>query len=244
MRDYGDRDDDRERWYDDDFGPNRRGTWGQGPPHPGWGQGGDRIGQGGYRAGRFSQSRYGYGGGSNDRGWNRDRPDWDHRESVFGGYAGYGGYGDGGGYGGYAENRGSSGDDAYGGGYGAFGGGYGGGGRWERGGGRDAGSEGRGWRGRYAGVGPKNYQRSDERIREDVNDSLTSADLDASEIDVEASQGIVTLKGSVESRTDKRHAEDIADRVPGVRDVHNELAIVEHAQSVVDKAKEAVGVRD
>lgn len=237
MRDYGDRDDDRERWREDDYGPDRRGTWGQGPPHPGWGQGG-------YRADRFSQGRSGSGRSGYGRGWDRNRADWDHRESAFGGYAGYSGYGDDGGYGGYAENRGSSGDDAYGGGYGAFGGGYGGGGRWQRGDDRDAGAEGRGRRGRYAGVGPKNYQRSDERIREDVNDSLTSADLDASEIDVEASQGIVTLKGSVESRTDKRHAEDIADRVPGVKDVHNELAIVEHAQSVVDKAKEAVGVRD
>lgn len=237
MRDYGDRDDERWRDDGDDDGPNRRGTWGQGPARSGWSQGG-------FRNDRRNQRRPGSGGG---QGWNPSRAAWDHGESGFGGYAGYGGYEDDPGYGGYAENRGYSGDrDAYGGGYGSFAGGYGGGGRREAPGGSASGDRNRGggWRGRYSGVGPKNYQRSDERIREDVNDRLTLADLDATEIEVEASQGIVTLRGSVENRGDKRHAEDIADSVPGVKDVHNELKIVQHAQSVTDKAKEAVGIHD
>jgi osmotically-inducible protein OsmY len=51
-------------------------------------------------------------------------------------------------------------------------------------------------------------------------------DLDASDIDVMvAADGIVTLQGTVASRRAKRLAEDLADSVTGVRDVHNELRL-------------------
>ena len=80
--------------------------------------------------------------------------------------------------------------------------------------------------GQYSGRGPKGYQRSDDRIREDVSDRFTEhGDLDASGIEVEVSQGVVTLSGSVDDRWGKRLAEDIAERVPGVRDVMNQLRV-------------------
>ena len=80
--------------------------------------------------------------------------------------------------------------------------------------------------GQFSGRGPKGYQRSDDRIREDVSDRLTEhGDLDASEIEVDVSQGVVTLSGSVDDRWGKRLAEDIAERVPGVRDVMNQLRV-------------------
>lgn len=80
--------------------------------------------------------------------------------------------------------------------------------------------------GQFAGRGPKGYQRSDDRIREDVSDRFTEhGDLDASGIEVDVRQGVVTLSGSVEGRWDKRLAEDIAERVPGVRDVMNQLRV-------------------
>ena len=76
----------------------------------------------------------------------------------------------------------------------------------------------------HRGRGPKNYARSDERIREDVNDRLTEdVWIDASEIDVTVAEGEVTLVGSVEDRRAKRRAEDIADDVSGVKHVQNNL---------------------
>jgi len=74
--------------------------------------------------------------------------------------------------------------------------------------------------------GPKGYKRSDERIREDVNDRLSMQDdLDPSEIEVAVSNGEVTLTGSVMSRHEKFLAEEIADDVSGVTDVHNQLRV-------------------
>jgi len=76
----------------------------------------------------------------------------------------------------------------------------------------------------FRGRGPKGYRRSDERIREDVNDRLTDhAYLDASDIDVNVKEGEVTLSGKVFDRTDKRLAEDVAESVTGVKNVQNNL---------------------
>ena len=80
--------------------------------------------------------------------------------------------------------------------------------------------------GQFAGRGPKGYQRSDDRIREDVSDRLTEhGDLDASGIEVGVTGGVVTLSGTVDDRWGKRLAEDIVERVPGVRDVMNQLRV-------------------
>jgi osmotically-inducible protein OsmY len=84
------------------------------------------------------------------------------------------------------------------------------------------------WQGRgaFAGRGPKGYQRSDERIREDVCDRLTdAADIDASEIEVNVANGEVTLSGTVRGRDEKRRSEDLAESIGGVRDVHNNLRV-------------------
>ena len=81
-----------------------------------------------------------------------------------------------------------------------------------------------GQRGRHFGRGPKGYRRSDERIREDVNEELTRhPDIDATEIEVLVENGEVTLVGAVEERRDKRLAEDIVERISGVNEVHNQL---------------------
>jgi len=76
----------------------------------------------------------------------------------------------------------------------------------------------------FSGRGPRDYQRSDERIREDANDALTrDPEIDASDIQVSVSNGEITLKGEVEDRRAKRRAEDCVEQLAGVRDVHNEL---------------------
>lgn len=86
--------------------------------------------------------------------------------------------------------------------------------------------------GPYTGVGPKGYERSDDRILDDVCQRLTQHGmLDASNIEVEVHNGEVTLDGQVEDRRAKRMAEDTAESVPGVWDVHNNLTIENRAGS-------------
>jgi osmotically-inducible protein OsmY len=70
----------------------------------------------------------------------------------------------------------------------------------------------------------RHYQRSNERIRNDVYDRLNDhPNVDSSDIEVRVNQGIVTLEGTVHDRREKRLAEDIAESVSGVRDVQNNL---------------------
>ena len=78
----------------------------------------------------------------------------------------------------------------------------------------------------YRGRGPKNYTRSDERSKEDVCEWLQQDDhVDASDIEVHVSEGVVTLTGSIDDRMAKRRAEDIAESVTGVKDVQNQVRV-------------------
>ena len=80
----------------------------------------------------------------------------------------------------------------------------------------------------HRGRGPRGYTRSDERIRDDINDRLTDDwVLDASDIEVTVSNGEVTLSGTIGNRSDKRRAEDLAEDVSGVRHVQNNLRVRE-----------------
>src|SRR4029453_13981226 len=89
----------------------------------------------------------------------------------------------------------------------------------------------------FAGRGPRGYQRSDERIREDVCDRLTDDPrIDAEDIDVRVERSEVTLSGSVRSRDEKRFAEDLIERITGVREVNNNLK-VRRADEVIGTAR-------
>jgi hypothetical protein len=75
-------------------------------------------------------------------------------------------------------------------------------------------------------VGPKGYQRSDERIREDLCERLAlSSRLDVRDVEVNVSGGVVTLSGTVRDRQQKYRIEDMADEVFGVKDVHNQIRV-------------------
>lgn len=81
----------------------------------------------------------------------------------------------------------------------------------------------------HAGRGPKGWQISDERIRENVCEELAfHSELDATDIEVEVENAEVTLKGTVRDRHSKRLAEQIVDHVRGVVDVHNRLQVRRH----------------
>jgi osmotically-inducible protein OsmY len=78
---------------------------------------------------------------------------------------------------------------------------------------------------------PKNYQRSDQRIYEDVCDRLSDDDeLDVSNIEIKVEGGEVTVTGHVDSRSMKRRIEDVAERVPGVKDVHVQVKVQRQGQ--------------
>lgn len=78
----------------------------------------------------------------------------------------------------------------------------------------------------FRGKGPKNFRRSDNRIYEEVCEALEDCDaLDATDIEVTVEEGEIFLKGAVADRRCKRLAEEVAESVRGVRDVHNELKV-------------------
>jgi hypothetical protein len=80
--------------------------------------------------------------------------------------------------------------------------------------------------GPFTGRGPEGYVRSEDAIREDVCERLTRhGGLDATGIRVRVEANEVILEGSVDSRAAKRMAEDAAETVSGVRDVHNRLRL-------------------
>jgi osmotically-inducible protein OsmY len=98
--------------------------------------------------------------------------------------------------------------------------------------------------GPHVGRGPKGYRRSDQRIEEDVNEALTqNSHLDASNIEVKVDQGVVTLTGTVDTRRDKRLAEDIADSCPGVNDVDNQIRVEQRGNGQVGQTLQSEGQR-
>ena len=183
-------------------------------------------------------------GRDDDERWTRD-DDWrrarrgDYRESGFGfggtdrgfgggGYGGYGNYGERGwgdrgwGYGSY--RRPPDYDERWGGGPSMA----------EREMGDRGAYERRWWEERYGrprwherqlGRPPRGYQRSDERVKEDLCDRLMHSWIDADDVVVDVRAGEVTLTGTVEDRASKRAIEDVADDILGVKDVHNQIRV-------------------
>ena len=80
--------------------------------------------------------------------------------------------------------------------------------------------------GPFTGRGPRGYQRSDERIREDVCELLTRhGEIDASSMEVDVQRGTVILRGTADSGRIRRLTEEIVEEIPGVRDVENQLRV-------------------
>jgi osmotically-inducible protein OsmY len=92
----------------------------------------------------------------------------------------------------------------------------------------------------FAGRGPKGWRRSDERVHEDVCEALSMHPaLDASDIEIEVHDGVVTLRGTVEDRRSKRLAVDIAESIAGVIDVQSNVRVRHAAELVhIDKQRE------
>jgi osmotically-inducible protein OsmY len=81
--------------------------------------------------------------------------------------------------------------------------------------------------GPYTGLGPSGWRRSDERINEEINERLAQhGQIDATNMIVSVTSGEVILSGSVNSRLEKRLAEDVAESCSGVREVQNNLRVI------------------
>jgi osmotically-inducible protein OsmY len=219
--------DEVRSWFGDDEADRRRRM----DEREGGGSYGSEYGRyqrSGY--GREGYSSGGYGGGTSyssygspwrnqddQSGWGRER---DTREGYTGGTPG----------GDFGRIYGSRGY-----GYGYSGASYGGETNRDYWGSRGAGQR---QTGPYVGKGPSGYRRSDERIREDINDRLTEHPyIDATHINVTVKNGEVTLDGSVESREMKRMAEDCAEWVSGVSDVQNHIRVTHDISTGPDTGK-------
>jgi osmotically-inducible protein OsmY len=83
----------------------------------------------------------------------------------------------------------------------------------------------------FRGHGPSGYQRSDQRIHEDVCDCITEDHVvDGRSIEVEVHDGTVSLSGTVPDRGMKFRAEELAEKVSGVKDVENHLRVLKGEQ--------------
>ncbi len=87
--------------------------------------------------------------------------------------------------------------------------------------------------GPFTGVGPEGYKRSDQRIEDDICDRLAHhGQIDARNVQVKVQNGDVTISGEVNSRQARRMAEDVAESVLGVADIHNELKVKKTARQL------------
>lgn len=78
---------------------------------------------------------------------------------------------------------------------------------------------------------PKGYIRSDERVRENVCESLSHSGLDVSDVSVAVADGKVVLEGTVPDRRTKHHVEDCTVECAGVKDVENRIRVGAAAQA-------------
>ena len=193
-----------------DYSRSSRGNTGQDR----YGQSG--YGQGGYGQGNYGQPNYSYGQPSHGQDFgssgtsNYGRSNFGSGQSERGsensrmgsssgvGYRGYGGEGSYGSQSGWREPSGE---------------------------GQQYGSRSGYSQGQHRGKGPKNYQRSDERVKEMLCERLhDDPEIDASEVTVSVQGGTITLEGTVDSRRTKNAIEDVAEQI-GSQDVQNNLRV-------------------
>lgn len=88
----------------------------------------------------------------------------------------------------------------------------------------------------HARRGPKNYVRSDERIRELICERLIqNLSIDVSDVSIEVQSGRVTLSGTVPDRHMKHAIEDVVDGCWGVDEIENDMR-VQSAQETTSPA--------
>jgi hypothetical protein len=80
--------------------------------------------------------------------------------------------------------------------------------------------------GRSQHRGPKGYQRSDERLKEEICERLIARwDIDSSEVSVDVQNGKVMLEGTVPDRRMRHEIENLVDDCYGVLDIENQVRV-------------------
>ncbi len=88
-------------------------------------------------------------------------------------------------------------------------------------------------RGPHRGKGPKGYERSDDRTCEEGCEAIAEQGrIDASDVEVAVSGGIVTLSGTVGLRHHKRALELLVEPVRGVDEVYSEHRLTRRPDDV------------
>ena len=82
----------------------------------------------------------------------------------------------------------------------------------------------------FAGRPSRSYRRPDDRILDDVHQRLAMCGVDADEVEIEVSNGIVTLSGRVPRRLEKRIIEEVTEQVFGVQEVQNHLRLARRVE--------------
>ena len=78
-----------------------------------------------------------------------------------------------------------------------------------------------------SGIWAAEKQVSDDQLYDTVRRKLANdADVKGGALEVDVKQGVVTLRGKVETEKQKSKAEKVAHKVSGVKQVQNELQVV------------------
>jgi hypothetical protein len=92
------------------------------------------------------------------------------------------------------------------------------------------------------GRAPKGWKRSDDRIKDDICETLEyRTNINAEDIDIQVKDGEVTLSGTVRSRQEKRQIEDTVEQAMGVKEVHNQLRVKKDSDQGSQQGQHAQG---
>ena len=78
---------------------------------------------------------------------------------------------------------------------------------------------------RTASRGPRGWRRSDDRILDELAEAIARSGVDASEVEVTVTGGVVRLAGTVEHREDRRMIDDLAWGTTGVDEVEDAIRV-------------------
>jgi hypothetical protein len=94
--------------------------------------------------------------------------------------------------------------------------------------------------GPFAGVGPKGYLRGDDAIKEEVSLRLYEhGDIDASEIVVQVTDGVVRLEGTVADHEMRELLPEACEHILGMRELHNAVRVRRSTKRAASSAQSA-----